>query len=1136
MRIEDSSGNSMTYSDSFRLYVTNPLKPVTPIAISTSSTSIKVSWNGSSNASSFSLWREFNGVFQKIYCGSKTYYYDNYNILPATTYTYKIKAAESDSACYNQAYWSIFSEPCSVKTMDVEDFIKPTGKISFEPTVKYQNGSISYAIEALDNKKLSEINLVITDSSGLTKHDSSFFASTNIFVKTESIDTKDWGIGLFNYTLSIKDSSKNESHSSGSFEIVPRTEIFYEIKDHTKAIPGSTVSIPIVLHNPSLDSILAIYIVLQYDSNVLEATSATLEGGFLEGLDYTIGYNTNIEGKVLIVLYNTISYICEGIVLKIDFNVIGEIGDTTELTMKGNTNEIENISNKGLVEIVESPPAHPLTINASIIDCHTNNPVENSSILNNDYYVSYSNNDGTFQLVAQQPGIYTISVIADGYFSYSNAIEFLQNEVSNIDIPICPIRKKAIIIAGSNKNDANWPAYHLCSMDAIDRLIDVYEIKHLHPDSTPVASAESISDAITRWAQDADELLLYMVGHGHSEQFILKSDTIGPDLIKKCLDDLQQTMKGTLVVIYDACFSGTFIKKLLPPPEKQRIILTSTSSNETALFDVDGAVSFSHVFWNCNAMVLNESLKKAFHDTLDIIEKQKGVFPAPHVDANGNGIPGEAQDFEILKKIFIRKKRWESKLGNSTKRYAARKDIVDETVLKGNTSYLISAQLTNEMKDIKKVIAIIYPPDTPITKLIEVQLEKIDQENYAAVYNNLSHKGTYRINIFAVDSESVYSILKRSIVIQEEEPDTYENDDSIFLANAMDKMQHHNFQKVGDEDWTMFYGTESVPYTILISNAGKDCNAVIEIYNDKGNAIVDPQNITHEGENEMIQWICPQNGLYYVKISNNDPQLYGNETFYDLSLFSSQTMDIYEPDNNIEQARSILISSDKSQYHNFHKKEDRDWVKFYGLNNQFYVIKVDITDIKVNARIDIFDDKGTFLVTSNNYADGKETINWKCMKDGIYYIKISSSNCVEKTDYALSIYLPEGSPPAYMVGWVRDEYSAAPIRNALITVDNSFAVLSKEGGAFCLPLESGNHNLTVECDGYQAYSLNKHFELFNYFEINIDMVSGHTLRDVIWALKVLADIPVNHYDTPINVSDRKIGLADVIYRLSNVSQ
>lgn len=70
----------------------------------------------------------------------------------------------------------------------------------------------------------------------------------------------------------------------------------------------------------------------------------------------------------------------------------------------------------------------------------------------------------------------------------------------------------------------------------------------------------------------------------------------------------------------------------------------------------------------------------------------------------------------------------------------------------------------------------------------------------------------------------------------------------------------------------------------------------------------------------MIQWICPQNGLYYVKISNNDAQLYGNETFYDLSLFSSQTMDIYEPDNNIEQARSILISSDKSQYHNFHKK------------------------------------------------------------------------------------------------------------------------------------------------------------------------------------------------------------------------
>jgi len=1148
LTIIDSNENTSIYNYSFMLSATKPSKPYAPTAYAINSRTIRVSWNVSNDDLSVSLWREFDGIYKKIYCISKpydynrSYFYDSDSIQPDTTYSYKIKTSKSETGCYNQAVWSDFSDIFTVKTLEEQDINAPTGRVSISPDILYQNDSFLYSIEAWDNKFISEISFKITNQYGANRFNIQFMPNNIYFHKSGVLKTNSWGEGTFYYNLYLKDNSNNVNNYNGSFEILPFPEISFEIPEMTKAIPGHSVSIPITLYNPGKIPLEGIDIIFFYDNNILDGTSATLAGGILENKGYSLINNFMNEGKIHSCIFAIDSLNnSEGLILNIKCNVIGKIGDKCELLLNCGINEKEKISSMGIVEIIDTP--HSLPGSSQLIDCQSNNPVKNATILINNSYETYSNDEGIFYLKADQPEIYTISV--NGYFPYTKTLSIVNHENQISAIPVCPIRKKAIIIAGSQKNDHLWDAYKLCSTDAYDYLIDEYEIKYLGPDSTPdAASAESIGKAITEWAKDADELLLYMVDHGISGQFVIDqsdhSKNIEVSLLKRCLDDLQNTMKGTIIVIFDACNSGSFVSELSPPPGKQRIIITSTRDKESALFLIDGNFSFSHHFWNCRAMKFNKSIKEAYYDTLDIIQLPVIGLPTPQVDANGNGIPNEDDDFKILKTIFIRKKHHRDiSLENPRKRFVIGTNISDEVILQGYSTYSINAILPNEMDDVKKVTAIIIPPDyqqvspdVPITNLIQVDLERIANNYYESVYNDLYVKGTYYISIYAIDSESSYSLLKRLSIVQKGEPvpDEYENDNSLFLSNAMDYTQHHNFHTINDEDWAMFYGTESIDYTIQVSNTGIDCNAVIEMYDSSGEFIFN-HNHTQKGETETLLWTCLKTGLYYVKISNYD-ELYGNDTYYDLSCSNSHNKDTYETDDRMEQARLIQISNLKTQHHNFHDEKDVDWVKFYALTYKYYVVEVSQTGINCDAAIEIYDYTGNTVDSMNRNDEGEEeSLTWECKEEGIYFIKINSATFGEHMDYALSLSVPEGTAPAYITGWVRDEYTLNPLPNACVKLDNSMAVIVNEGGAYCLPCEAGDHHLTAEFNGYHVYSLEKYFEAFSTVEENINMVAEYTLDDVIWGVKVLAGMSVDE-NSGIG---RQIELAEIIYMLSTIS-
>jgi hypothetical protein len=345
---------------------------------------------------------------------------------------------------------------------------------------------------------------------------------------------------------------------------------------------------------------------------------------------------------------------------------------------------------------------------------------------------------------------------------------------------------KAIIVAGggpypqntlwsATKNSANY-AYKVLrhegySNDNIyylspDTSIDVDGDGQ--PDVDDEATSAKLEYAITEWAKDAKSLILFMVDHGGDGQFQINGtknpvDMINADDLGIWLDKLQMTMPGKVIVVYDACRSGSFLP-MEPPDGKERIVITSSLKDEKAWHLNDGILSFSYQFW---AAVFGKGyLYDAFLAASDIMAENQSAC----LDANGNGICSD-QDKDDQRRadgILIGR----GLIAASTPPIINK--IVGDQTLNGETSAKIWASDISGLNKISRVWAVIVPPDydilppnQPVTinQMIDLSKNK-SSDLYEGYYDRFTRHGTYKINIYATDTDGNYSIPKQTTVLQ----------------------------------------------------------------------------------------------------------------------------------------------------------------------------------------------------------------------------------------------------------------------------------------------------------------------------------------------------------------------------------
>jgi len=396
------------------------------------------------------------------------------------------------------------------------------------------------------------------------------------------------------------------------------------------------------------------------------------------------------------------------------------------------------------------------------------------------------------------PGNYSLSIsntdkhiALKGAVTFSDAAGFNEQE-----------RKKALIVAGRRSaGDYLWKYTQMCTEYAYRALqtqgYTRERIYFLSPDNKDIDGDGNLNDIdgdvlktvlentiADRASDGTGELLIYMTDHGGVGTFSLnEKEILKAEELDKWLDDFQTKTSAEVILIYDACFSGSFIPLLRPPEGKKRIVITSASGSEEASFNSGGVQSFSFQFWA--SVYRNARIYDAFVTGRDMMKTEQ----SPNLDADGDGVGYLPDEKDVPKSD----KTAVSGFIIGRGRMAASAPPVigavsEEQTLDGETSAKIQIWNITSLNKIKLVWAVITPPDIryapedPVTDLPTTELTDSDGDGiYQGVWKGFYAQGTYRIAVYAAaegatEKDMLYSAPLTASVIQTKETSVPEGD------------------------------------------------------------------------------------------------------------------------------------------------------------------------------------------------------------------------------------------------------------------------------------------------------------------------------------------------------------------------
>ncbi len=332
-------------------------------------------------------------------------------------------------------------------------------------------------------------------------------------------------------------------------------------------------------------------------------------------------------------------------------------------------------------------------------------------------------------------------------------------------------QNKAIILAGGGPSAGNyinniWTGTEILANNAVDALknqgFEKERIKYLTAgnirkdldfngvfDDLEPASLNSLQQAITEWAVDAKDVVIYLIDHGGPGKFgINQFENLSDVQLSTWVDQLDAKISGKVTVIIESCKSGSFLESLASP---QRNLISSANSDQPALLSNKGLISFSYYFWS--EIHRGATLQKAFKIGLDAIGGQQVAKNQPRQQAqlNSNGdLQFNKSDYDELGSYC---------LGNCQSNKTASNpptilSVNDSKVVGGETSIKLSVRV-NSLEEILSAWAIVLPPNfqhtnsnDPISELIKIPLACNLTGHCTANYQEFEFIGDYQFTFY----------------------------------------------------------------------------------------------------------------------------------------------------------------------------------------------------------------------------------------------------------------------------------------------------------------------------------------------------------------------------------------------------
>lgn len=115
-------------------------------------------------------------------------------------------------------------------------------------------------------------------------------------------------------------------------------------------------------------------------------------------------------------------------------------------------------------------------------------------------------------------------------------------------------------------------------------------------DDLESASKESLRLAITEWAADAKDVVIFLANHGGPGKFQVNgTEVLSGYELNQWVSQLDDSIPGTVTVIIEACNSASFFD---PLSKAKRNLFASAKANQAAVISNNGFSSFSYFFWS----------------------------------------------------------------------------------------------------------------------------------------------------------------------------------------------------------------------------------------------------------------------------------------------------------------------------------------------------------------------------------------------------------------------------------------------------------------------------------------------------------------------------------------------------------
>jgi len=345
-------------------------------------------------------------------------------------------------------------------------------------------------------------------------------------------------------------------------------------------------------------------------------------------------------------------------------------------------------------------------------------------------------------------------------------------------------------------------------------------------------------------------LYIFFIDHGGVGKVLLaKNTTMSAEQFKGILDDYQQATSNQVVLLLEACYSGSHLPILAAP---NRAIISSAKSDELAYFeDKQGfsrfftknllrGMSFFDTF-EYSVQQQSRLLKKMDERLAGGSTEHVATTQTPQCDDNGDGVYN-TEDGQWLRQLMI---NGNIQTGDFT---LAVESLTPSTHLQVGEPFSLSAKASTASGHIKRVWAVIRPPrinlvldsnDTPILAYPTQELSQTENEDiWTGTWRQALYNGDYDISYYAKDKDGNIEMSQESVEISVSggiEPPASASVDVVIEKDRYLRGEPFKFELVEQLAW------------------GYDLYAAV--------VLPDGQFITLEGTNKFAQINQPENWL-----------------------------------------------------------------------------------------------------------------------------------------------------------------------------------------------------------------------------------------------------------------------------------